>query len=69
MKKIAIHSIFLVLAISVAPVFAGDADTPPLRLTPAKIPWCLKAYMCQNLPYGARQVGKGAAHENVAQRL
>ena len=67
MKKIAINSIFLVLAISVAPVFAGDADTPPLRLTPAKIPWCSKAYMCQNLPYGARQVGKGAAHENVAQ--
>ena len=40
---------------------------PPLRLAPTKIPKCAKAYVCQNLQYGARQVGKGAVHANVAQ--
>ena len=67
MKKLAYPVVFLALALSVAHVFAGDADTPPLRLSPTKIPTCAKAYVCSDLPYGARQVGKGAAHENVAQ--
>ena len=56
----------LALAFSGACVFAGDADTP-LRLTPTKIPKCPKAYVCHNLAYGGRQVGKGAVHESVAQ--
>ena len=59
--------VFLVLTISVASVFAGDADTPPFRLLPSKIPTSSKAYVCQDLPYGGRQVGKGAVHPNVAQ--
>ena len=67
MKKLAYPVVFLALALSVAHVFAGDADMPPLRLTPTKIPKCTKSYVCPDLPYGARQVGKGAAHENVAQ--
>ena len=56
----------LALALSGAFVFAGDADTP-LRLSPTKIPKCPKAYVCHNLAYGGRQVGKGAVHESVAQ--
>ena len=56
----------LALALSGACVFAGDADTP-LRLSPTKIPKCPKAYVCHNLAYGGRQVGKGAVHESVAQ--
>ena len=67
MKKMTANFAFLALAISVAPVFAGDADTPPLRLTPTKISNCPKAYVCKNLPYGARQAGKGVEHTNVAQ--
>ena len=67
MKKITSPVVFLALAIAVAPVFAGDADLSPLRLTPTKIPKCAKAHVCQNLPYGGRQVGKGAVHESVAQ--
>ena len=67
MKKIAYPVVFLALALSVVHVFAGDSDTPPLRLSPTKIPKCTKAYVCPDLPYGGRQVGKGAAHENVAQ--
>ena len=67
MKKIAYPVVFLALALSVAHVFAGDADTPLLRLAPTKIPKSTKAYMCPDLPYGGRQVGKGAVHENVAQ--
>ncbi len=67
MKKIACHVVILALALSGAPVFAGDADTPPLRLSPVKIPTCVKAHVCKDLPYGERQVGKGAVHPNVAQ--
>ena len=67
MKKTTYHVAFLSLALSCASVFAGAADTPPLRLSPTKIPKCAKAYVCQNLQYGARQVGKGAVHANVAQ--
>ena len=67
MKKLAYPVVFLALALSVVHVFAGDADTPPLRLSPTKIPQCTKAHVCQDLPYGGRQVGKGAAHANVAQ--
>ena len=67
MKKTTYPVVFLALAISVAPVFAGDADTPSLRLSPTKIPACTKAHVCQDLPYGGRQVGKGAVHEDVAQ--
>ena len=67
MKKTVSHVVFLALALSVAHAFAGDADTSPLRLSPVKIPKCQKAHVCQNLPYGGRQVGKGAAHESVAQ--
>ena len=67
MKKIAFHVVILAWTLSGAPVFAGDADTPPLRLSPAKIPECAKAYVCKDLPYGGRQVGKGAVHPNVAQ--
>ena len=67
MKKILSVVVFLAWTISVAPVFAGDADTPPFRLSPTKIPKCAKAHVCQNLPYGGRQVGKGAVHESVAQ--
>ena len=67
MKKTALHIVFFALALSVACVFAGDADTPPLQLSPAKIPNCTKAHVCQDLPYGGRQVGKGAVHASVAQ--
>ena len=67
MKKLASLVVFLALALAVAPVFAGGADTPPLRLSPTKIPSCTKAYICADLPYGGRQVGKGAVHANVAQ--
>ena len=67
MKKIVYPVVFFALALAVVHVFAGDADMPPLRLSPTKIPTCSKAYVCPDLPYGARQVGKGAAHENVAQ--
>ena len=67
MKKIACHVAFFALALSVANVFAGDAETPPLRLSPVKIPKCAKAHMCKNLPYGGRQIGKGAVHADVAQ--
>ena len=59
--------VFLAWALSGAHVFAGDADTPPLRLSPVKIPACAKAHVCKDLPYGGRQVGKGAVHANVAQ--
>ena len=58
---------FLALALVVAHAFAEDADTSPLRLSPVKIPKCQRAHVCQDLPYGGRQVGKGAAHESVAQ--
>ena len=67
MKKIAFHVVILAWTLSGAPVFAGDADTPPLRLSPAKIPARAKAHVCKDLPYGGRQVGKGAVHPNVAQ--
>ena len=67
MKKIACHVVCFALALSGAPVFAGDADTPSLRLSPVKIPACAKAHVCKDLPYGGRQVGKGAVHPNVAQ--
>jgi acetyl esterase/lipase len=67
MKKIAYPVVFLALALSVAHVFAGDADASSLQLSPVKIPKCSKAYVCQDLPYGGRQVGKGAVHANVAQ--
>ena len=67
MKKTANLVVFLSLAFSAVYAFAGDADTPSLRLSPAKVPGCSKVCVCQDLPYGARQVGKGAAHERVAQ--
>ena len=67
MKKVANHAMLLALALSVAHAFAGDADVLPLRLAPAKIPECPRAHVCQDLRYGARQVGRGAAHESVAQ--
>ena len=67
MKKTACHVIFLALALSVGYVFAGDADTPPLRLAPKRIPKCMRAHVCHNLPYGGRQEGNGAAHADVAQ--
>ena len=67
MKKLAFHVVFLALALSGANVFAGDAETPPLRLSPEKIPACAKAQVCKDLPYGGRLVGKGAVHPNVAQ--
>jgi len=67
MKKIASPVVFFALALSVACVFAGDADTASLRLAPTKIPKCPKAYVCHDLAYGGRQVGKGAVHESVAQ--
>ena len=67
MKKIASIVVFFAVALSGACVFAGDVDTPTLRLSPTKIPKCSKAHVCQNLPYGERQVGKGAVHESVAQ--
>ena len=61
MKKTASHVVFLALALVVAHAFAGDADASPLRLSPVKIPKCQKAHVCQDLPCGGRQVGKGAA--------
>ena len=67
MKKTACYVVVLALALSVAHAFAKDADTPPLRLSPTKIPTCTKAHVCHDLPYGGRQVGKGAVHANVAQ--
>ncbi len=67
MKKIACHVVLLALALSGANVFAGDSETPPLRLSPVKISERTKAHVCKDLPYGERQVGKGAAHANVAQ--
>ena len=36
--------LFFALALSVAHVFAGAADTPPLWLWAAKIPTCSKAH-------------------------
>ena len=56
---------FAALAISVASAFAGEAGTP--QLSPTKIPNCAKAHVCRDIPYGERQVGKGAAHADVAQ--
>ena len=67
MKKIAYPVVFLALALLVAHAFAEDADASPFRLSPVKIPKCQRAHVCQDLPYGGRQVGKGAAHESVAQ--
>jgi serine/threonine protein kinase len=67
MKKTACYVVVLALALSAAHAFAKDADTPPLRLSPTKIPTCTKAHVCHDLPYGGRQVGKGAVHANVAQ--
>jgi len=67
MKKIACHVVFLALALSFAHVFAADAETPPLRLSPVKIPKCAKAHVCKDLPYGGRQIGNGAVHADVAQ--
>lgn len=67
MKKITFPVVVLALALSGACVFVGDADTSPLRLSPTKISSCSKAYVCKDLPYGGRQVGKGAVHASVAQ--
>lgn len=67
MKKTVSHVVFIALALSVVHAFAGGADTSPLRLSPVKIPECAKAHVCQDLPYGGRQVGKGAVHRDVAQ--
>ena len=67
MKKITCNVVFLSLALSGACVFAGDADTPQLQLSPTKIPKCSKAYVCKDLQYGGRQLGKGAARANSAQ--
>ena len=67
MKKTACHAVCLALALAVPHVFAEDADASPLRLSPTKIPKCTKAHMCKDLPYGGRQVGKGAAHADSAQ--
>ena len=66
MNKIT-YSVFLSFALSGACVFAGGADAPPLRLSPTKIPKCSKAYVCKDLPYGGRLVGKGTMHANSAQ--
>ena len=66
MKK-ACHVVFLAGVLAGALAFAGDAETPPLRLSPVKIPTCAKAHVCRDLPYGARLVGQGAAHADVAQ--
>lgn len=67
MKKTVSHVVFIALALSVVHAFAGGADTSPLRLSPVKIPECAKAHVCQDLPYGGRQVGNGAVHRDVAQ--
>ena len=45
MKKFACHVVFLAWTLSGTHVFAGDADTPPLRLSPVKIPACAKAHV------------------------
>ena len=52
---------------AVSQALAGDADTQPIRLSPEKIPSCAKAYVCRDLSYGPRQVGKGCAQANSAQ--
>ena len=67
MKKTTYHVAFLTLALSGAHVFAVGVDTPPLRLSPTKIPECTKALVCQDLQYGGRQVGKGTEQANSAQ--
>ena len=67
MKRTASHLVLLALALPAVYVCAGEADTPPIRLSPAKVPACSKAHVCHDLPYGGRQVGRGAAHADVAQ--
>ena len=61
MKKTVSHVVSLAFALLAVHALAGDADTSPLRLSPVKIPKCQKAHVCQDLPCGGRQVGKGAA--------
>ena len=46
---------------------AGDASMSPIRLNAAKIPGCSKAYVCNDLQYGGRQLGKGTKDANSAQ--
>ena len=67
MKKISCHAVFLALALSGAHAFAEDMDSPSLRLSPTKIPACTKAHVCQDLQYGARQIGKGTENAASAQ--
>ena len=67
MKKTASRAIFLALALSAACAFAGDADEPQLRLSPVKIPGRANVYVCKDLPYGPRQVGRGTAQVDAAQ--
>ena len=66
MKK-AVQVVFLALAISAACAFAEEAGAQKLILSSEKIPTCARAYVCKDVPYGGRQVGKGAVHPNVAQ--
>ena len=40
---------------------------PSLRLAAEKIPGCTKAYVCKDLQYGERQVGKGTKDANSTQ--
>ena len=67
MKKMSCNVAFLALALSAAHVFAGGVDTPPLQLSPTKIPECTKALVCKDLQYGGRQLGKGTDYANSAQ--
>ena len=65
--KISLSLVFLVFALSGTCVFAGDAPMPPIRLNATKIPGCSKAYVCNDLQYGGRQLGKGTKDANSAQ--
>ena len=72
---LAMSVIFVVAAMACSAAFAlpgstasaVDASLPPIRLNVAKIPGCSKAYVCNDLQYGGRQLGKGTKDANSAQ--
>ena len=52
---------------AVALCAANALAEPQLRLNPEKMRKEYKAFVCRNVAYGPRQMGKGAAHPDVAQ--
>ena len=73
--SVAVSVFFAVAAMASSAAFAlpgtsasaGDASMSPIRLNAAKIPGCSKAYVCNDLQYGGRQLGKGTKDANSAQ--